>query len=360
LKTEADQPRSNRPSSKIKNQNSKISIQQRKIVGLLIPVARAVHHAHQRGILHRDLKPSNILLDRDGQPHVTDFGLAKRLDLDLAMTHSGMLVGTPHFMSPEQAGGQRGTTSTATDVYGLGAVLYTLLAGRPPFLGETPLDVLDQLRTAAPAPLSCQSRPVDRDLATITLKCLEKEPKRRYESAESLAQDLERWLAGDPIEARPISRAAHAWRWCRRNRVVASLAAVTSMCILAALALLGISNHLLSVKQAETDSALKLAKQRERTTRLHNYVATVRLAGQGLHSSSEQEVKDLLAQAIPGPDEEDFRGFEWYYLERRCRERLQDLPALKGHVGDVYHAAFSPDGKTLVSVGKMALRGFGI
>jgi eukaryotic-like serine/threonine-protein kinase len=338
--------------SPIEIQKSKIKNDCSPLVALVSTVARAVHHAHQRGILHRDLKPSNILLDRDGQPHVTDFGLAKRLDIDLAMTHSGMLVGTPHFMAPEQASGLRGAASTATDVYGLGAVLYTLLAGRPPFVGETPLDVLDQLRTAAPGPLMHKGRPVDRDLATITLKCLEKEPARRYASAESLALDLERWLAGEPIAARPIGRSARAWRWCRRHRLMASMSAVIVTSLVAGMVGLGVSNHLLTVKQGETDAALALAKKKERTAKLHAYVANMRLAGQALTSSSEQELRQLLEQSIPGEGEEDFRGFEWDYLWCRCQERHQELPSLMGHEGDVYHIAYAPDGKTLASAGK--------
>ncbi len=195
---------------------------------LLAAVARAVHHAHQRGILHRDLKPGNILLDGEGRPHVSDFGLARRVEGDSGLTQSGAIVGTPSYMAPEQTTGRKGTVTIAADVYGLGAVLYALLTGQAPFRADTPLDTLLLVREREPEPPGRVNPQVGRDLQAICLKCLDKEPARRYGSAEALAEDLESWLNGEPIRARPISSLARAWQWYRRNRAraLAGLAAV--------------------------------------------------------------------------------------------------------------------------------------
>ena len=151
------------------------------------------------GILHRDLKPANILLDEQGEPHVTDFGLAKQIDGNGELTESGTPMGTPSYMAPEQASGVRGSLSTATDVYGLGTILYALLAGRAPFAGTTLLETLDKVRNSLPELPSRLNNRVPRDLEIICLKCLEKEPNHRYSSALALAEDLDHWLAGKPI-----------------------------------------------------------------------------------------------------------------------------------------------------------------
>ena len=180
-------------------------------------VARAVHHAHERGILHRDLKPSNILIDERGEPLVADFGLARRVEGDSELTQTGAVLGTPSYMAPEQATGRRGTVTKAADIHGLGAILYAVLTGRPPFRGETPLETLQQVRDVTPQPPSTIRQAIDHDLETICLKCLEKEPERRYASALAVAEDIERWLVGRSILARQSSRVERAWRLCRRN-----------------------------------------------------------------------------------------------------------------------------------------------
>ncbi len=207
---------------------------------LLAAVAGAVHHAHRRGVLHRDIKPSNILVDTVGAPLVADFGLAKRVDADHSLTESGVIVGTPRYMAPEQAAGRKDLTM-AVDVYSLGVVLYERLTGQTPFTGEAVLELLRQAREAEPPRPSSICPGLDQDLETICLKCLEKDPSKRYASAEALQDDLERWLRGEPITARPVGRSERVWRWCRRNPAVASLSAglVTGL-ILAAAAGIGV------------------------------------------------------------------------------------------------------------------------
>src|SRR5437763_9952729 len=172
----------------------------------LTAIARAVYHAHQRGILHRDLKPSNILVDPAGTPFVTDFGLAKWVDAERSLTESGALVGTPRYMAPEQAAGRKDLT-VAADVYSLGVVLYERLTGQTPFTGETVLEILRQVRETEPPRPSSIIPGLNRDLETICLKCLEKDAAKRYGSTEALADDLQHWLRGEPIRARPVDQA---------------------------------------------------------------------------------------------------------------------------------------------------------
>lgn len=182
-------------------------------------LARATHEAHQKGILHRDLKPANVLLSEDGTPKITDFGLAKRLDGSPGQTASGAVLGTPSYMAPEQAAGKTRAIGPAVDVYGLGAILYELLTGRPPFRAATPLDTLLQALENDPAPLRLLNPQVDRDLETICLKCLEKDPAHRYSSARLLAEDLQRYLAGEPISVRSINLLERLGRTLHHSRV---------------------------------------------------------------------------------------------------------------------------------------------
>jgi serine/threonine protein kinase len=194
----------------------------RHFAAILVKVARAVHHAHQRGVLHRDLKPNNILLDQEHEPHVSDFGLARQMTEDSSLTATQALVGTPAYFAPEVA--SRGTrqATVAADIYGLGAILYHLLTGCPPFRGETIAATLRAVQETEAIPPRHLNAAAARDLETICLKCLQKEPARRYATAQEVAEELERFLRDEPIFARPVSRSERAWRWCRRRPALAS------------------------------------------------------------------------------------------------------------------------------------------
>ncbi len=203
---------------------------------LVETLARAMHHAHGQGIVHRDLKPSNVLLAADGTPKITDFGLAKHIDADAGRTPTGAILGTPGYMAPEQAAGKTQELGPAVDTYALGAILYELVTGRPPFRAETPLDtVLLVLHEEPVAPRFLQPK-LPHDLETICLKCLEKEPARRYATAEALADDLRRFLDQEPIRARPTSRLERLGKWARRKPAAAALAGVSLLAALAVLA----------------------------------------------------------------------------------------------------------------------------
>jgi TolB-like protein/Tfp pilus assembly protein PilF len=197
----------------------------RRAAELLAKVARTVHYAHEHRILHRDIKPGNILLDQKGEPHLTDFGLARLVETESTVTRTMEVLGTPSYMAPEQAAGQTTKLTSATDVYGLGAVLYQLLTGHPPFAGGTTYETIRLLLETEPRQPRLWNPKIDRDLSTICLKCLEKDPKRRYSSALALAEDLERWLKHEPILARRTGVFARGRKWVRRNPTSALLAA---------------------------------------------------------------------------------------------------------------------------------------
>ncbi len=207
--------------------------QAKRIARLLIALSDALHHAHQHGVIHRDLKPGNILLNEGGDPFVTDFGLAKLLHHDAAHTRTGQVLGTPAYMAPEQAAGNSKEVTAATDVYGLGAILYALLTEQPPFQGATEQQTLEWVRLREPQAPQSVNPAAPADLATICLKCLEKEPTRRYASALHLQEDLQRWLDGEPILARPASAWERGVKWVRRHPQTAAFLAALVVCLLA-------------------------------------------------------------------------------------------------------------------------------
>jgi WD40 repeat protein/tRNA A-37 threonylcarbamoyl transferase component Bud32 len=336
---------------------SHYSAHPREAVELMVSVARAVQHAHRHGILHRDLKPSNILFDADGRPHVTDFGLAKRITPDAEQTLSGQIVGTAQYMSPEQALGRKGMITTASDVYGLGAVLYTMLTGWPPFRGDSWVEILEQVRMRDPELPSGSNRRVDRDLETICLTCLRKDPQRRYESAEALAEDLERWLAGVPIRARRTGAWGRTVKWVQRRPAIAAL--LGSVVLVAALGFAGVVWQLRKTQEALAAKAQALgetqrayaaeARALQETQRAYaaeartNYFNRIALANQAWSDKNFGRATELLAGC---PLEQ--RGWEWYYL--MGLRRYTPL-FLKEHVDRVYSVAFSPDGRYLASAG---------
>ncbi len=309
-------------------------------------VARAVHHAHQRGILHRDLKPSNILLDKAGQPHITDFGLAKVLSGDSTLTQTGIFLGTPSYMAPEQARGGKGAVTTATDVYGLGAVLYALLTGKPPFREETVLETVQKVQSDDPVPPSAVGQRVPADVQTICLKCLEKSPGRRYPSAEALAEDLERWLAGEPIKARPARWWERAAKWVRRRPAAAALIVVTLFAILGALVGLTLYNQQLGEALATSDRLRSEGLEREARLQRHLYVADVRAARRAWENGEHAQAVALLEHQLADADKEDLRDFGW----RQLWAASHYTPRLLGqHASAALSVAISPDDRWVVS-----------
>ena len=192
-----------------------------------------MHYAHEHGILHRDIKPGNILLDTNGEPHLTDFGLARLVESESTVTRTLEVLGTPSYMAPEQAAGNNAKLTSATDVYGLGAVLYQLLTGHPPFAGGTTYETIKLLLETEPRPPRLWNPKVDRDLSTICLKCLEKDPQRRYSSALAVAEDLESWLRHEPIQARRTGVIARGRKWLQRNPTTAAVVTL-SLALIAA------------------------------------------------------------------------------------------------------------------------------
>jgi WD40 repeat protein len=274
---------------------------QRRAARLLVRTARAVHFANQRGLLHRHLKPANILVDAGGEPHITDFGLAKQIEGGPGLTQSGAIIGTPSYMAPEQARAEKVLT-TAIDVYSLGAVLYEVLTGRPPFQAATPLDTLLQVLEREPQRPRLLVPSIDRDLETICLKCLQKSPEHRYGSAEALAEDLERWLAGRPILARRSNWRERAVKWVRRQPFLAVLLAAIAVLFVGGVGAVLWQWH--RAEQALASAASEL------------YANQISLADRDLTLHNLDGAAEHLARCAT-----ELRGWEWHYLRRLCRPR---------------------------------------
>lgn len=309
----------------------------RRAAEYLKGIAEAVHFAHGQGILHRDLKPSNILIDPFDQPRITDFGLARQFEAGRDITVTKQAFGSPAYISPEQARGD--TAGPAADIYSLGALLYHLVTGRPPFQSETIHGILRQVSEREPLPPRALNPGVPPDLQTICLKCLEKIPSRRYASAADLALELGRFLRDEPILARPAGRIEKVWRWSRRRPVVAALS--TALLIATIGGVTGIF------------SQWRRATASERKMGLNLYAADMRQAANALAEGDLGQARRLLNLHQPKEHAPDLRGFEWYYLWHRCLG--EQAAVLSGHEGIVTTVATSPDGRWAVSGGQDGL-----
>jgi eukaryotic-like serine/threonine-protein kinase len=337
---------------------------------LIETLARAIHAAHLRGVIHRDLKPGNILLEEvqspkskvQSQPErprtldlglwtpkISDFGLAKRLDSEAAQTQSGAVLGTPSYMAPEQAAGRSHDVGPATDVYALGAILYELLTGRPPFKAATGVETMRQVLSDDPVPPSRLQPKVGRDLETICLKCLEKEPARRYASAEALADDLRRAQANEPITARPASAWERGRKWVKRRPAVAALLLLAALVPVALSSLAGFAlnkAHESEIARRQEETALHEEEKAKESLRQQLYLADCNVAHRAWQEGNSELAADLLERHLPEPGQPDLRRFEWFYLWQLCH---RDAITLRGHEDMIRSVAFSPDGATVAS-----------
>lgn len=305
----------------------------RRAAYYLKTIAEAIHYAHEKGILHRDLKPSNILIDPFDQPRITDFGLAKQFKTDSTLSFTNQALGSPAFMPPEQAASQSGATTPASDVYSLGAILYYLLTGRSPFQGENLAQLLLQVQNTEPIAPRLLNPGISVDVEIICLKCLEKEPSRRYQTAQALAQDLDRFLHDQPILARPVGRPEKLWRWCRRNRALAGTLAALAVALS-----VGVVSVLWLWQRAEAS---------DHKTRLNLYAADIKGASLALDQGDLGLAIKLLEAHRPNRHEEDLRGFEWWHLWQRCQG--QQHTTFHGHHLIIDCLAFSPDSERVAS-----------
>jgi WD40 repeat protein/cell division protein FtsB len=325
-----------------------VPIAARQAAQLTETLACAVHYAHQRGVIHRDLKPGNVLLTENGTPKITDFGLAKRLETEpgsdnpLPQTKSGDIMGTPSYMAPEQALGQTTLIGPVTDVYALGAILYELLTGRPPFRGANTVETLHQVVFDDLVPPGNLQPKLPRDLETICLKCLQKEARKRYATAEELADDLHRFLAGETIRARRTGIGERGLKFARRRP---ALALIFFSAPLVFAGLLGLSIYARQ-KAIHAEAAAQAAQIAELHARRQAYRALIHRAWREWNDDEIALAASRLSELIPaGPEQTDLRGFEWYYLNKLCHSDLCTIPGAHTAV------AFSPDGQVVAAAG---------
>lgn len=314
---------------------------EREWAQLVATMARAVHYAHQRRVLHRDLKPTNILIDAHGEPHLTDFGLAKIIERTSDLTHTAAILGTPNYMAPEQASGKTRHVTTAADIYSLGAILYELLTGRPPFVGETPLETLNLVRDAEPSPPRAIQPRISRDLEIICLHCLHKEPDRRYGSAEALADELDRFLRDEPIHARPSGPLEKIWRWARRQPALAGLSAALLLALL-----VGLAATTWQWRRANESNIL----QQQVNQQLHDTNVFLRLqrAHDRLAQDEFLDALPVLAHILRGNPSN--RLAAEMFVGYLASQRLIPLPEhWQKHTNEHQGVLFSPDGSRLAS-----------
>lgn len=313
----------------------------REAARLVSKIAHALHYAHQRGVLHRDVKPGNVLLDRSGEPMLSDFGLAKLAEQESTLTHTQALLGTPAYMAPEQAAGRVHEVTTAADIYGLGAILYELLAGRPPFAGGTTMETVRLVLEREPRPPSLSNPGTDPDLEVICLKCLEKEPSRRYGSAEALADDLERWLRGEAILARRVGPAERTLKWIRRHPRRAILLGVTGLALAAATIIPTLLN--VRLREANVRAAVRAEESRVNLVKL-NVGRGVELMNQGDLAGSLPWFVAALKLDAARPDREIIH-------RTRIGAVLDQLPRLTQlllHPTNMAEARFSPNARHIL------------
>ncbi|MEO7413136.1 MAG: protein kinase [Opitutaceae bacterium] len=306
-------------------------------------IAEAVSFAHQHGILHRDLKPSNVLIDQNDRPRVADFGLAKRLRDQAEVTVAGQILGSPNYAPPEQAAGRSREIGVRSDVYALGGLLYALLTGRPPFLASTVQETMRLVFEAEPVPPRVLVPTVPRDLQTISLKCLEKDPARRYASAQEFADELARFVRHEPILARPVSAPEQAWRWGRRHPAIAALAATVIVALTVTSTIFYTAARRIEVSRAD--------EQRARVTAQDNlYAANMMVASNSFFAAGGSDPVSLRAaldDTRPKPGQRDVRGFEWRHFWYRGKSDA--FGPLAGHRQVVFATRYSPDGKFIAT-----------